>query len=154
MRDADSALRGFGGGATNFKVKRLGLDNLLDEVDQFLTEIISQQWALHHANANASKSGLSDGLFTNINSVPIVRTSQTMFPRSRVQPLTLGALNEWASTLRAKVRLQIMEPETDCVVSMPPRSPLTLGALAANHHPNPSQTKMTKPGRASEEVGE
>jgi len=45
--------------ATQFKVKQRGLDNLLDEMDQFLTEIINQQWSLNHPKTNASRTNTS-----------------------------------------------------------------------------------------------
>ena len=70
------------------------MDNLLDEMDEFLTEIINQQWSKNQSSTKDATNG----------NVPIVKKEQTIFPRSRLQPLTLGEINEWAISLRSNVR--------------------------------------------------
>ena len=76
------------------------LEETLDEVDQFLSEIIRQQWSVNEP----------------AKQIP-VQTAQTLFPRSRVKPKSLAELNEWALTLRDKVRHQIMGPEHESLLS-------------------------------------
>ena len=75
----------------------------MDGIDQFLSEIVNQKW-----NENQ--------LPANYNSV---KTSQTMFPGSRVQPLSLPELYAWAVELRIQVRSQIMQPVEEFIVPSP-----------------------------------
>ena len=61
--------------------------SLLDDVDQFLTEVVNQRW---------SKNQRSD--FKPID------VQQSMFPRSSVEPLALPQLDHWATKLRQQLR--------------------------------------------------
>ncbi len=61
--------------------------SLLDDVDQFLTEVVNQRW---------SKNQLSD--FQPID------VQQTIFPRSSIEPLALPQLDHWATKLRQQLR--------------------------------------------------
>ena len=63
------------------------VDFLIDDVDQFLSEIVNQRWSVNQV----------------ANFKP-VQMKQTMFTGSLVQPLSLPELDRWAIKLRAKVR--------------------------------------------------
>ena len=70
------------------KKQQRGLNDVLDEMDHFLTEIINQQWSLNQSSVPSSAAAdAASGKKEQSNTgpeQPIVQISQTMFPRSKV----------------------------------------------------------------------